>query len=88
MYSNGIRLGMARYGNESKDLLDKEHRIEARLDKHETAPDDIVMNPGHVDEAKWEKAKKAAEKSGYKDKYAVVTEIYKKMGGTFSHKSK
>lgn len=48
--------------------------------------DSPIMNPGKVDEAKWSEAKKAAEKSGYKDKYAVVTSIYKKMGGTF-HKA-
>jgi hypothetical protein len=38
------------------------------------------------DEDIWKKAEKAAEKSGARDKYAVVTEIYKKMGGEIKGK--
>lgn len=41
------------------------------------------MNPGHVDEDKWEKAKKACVKEYGKIKWPIVTHIYEQMGGTF-----
>lgn len=46
-----------------------------------------IQNPGDVDEALWEKAKKAVMKQYGKIKWAVVTSVYKKMGGTFKKKS-
>ena len=39
------------------------------------------MNPGHVDEALWEKAKKAVIKTYGKIKWPVVMSVYEKMGG-------
>lgn len=47
-----------------------------------------VTNPSWVqDDATWERAKKQADKGNYpKEKYyAVVTDIYKKMGGSIAH---
>jgi hypothetical protein len=55
--------------------------------------DELGENPPNwsVDEGLWEKAKKAADKGDYEqgtDTYwAVVTHIYKKMGGTIKGKS-
>jgi hypothetical protein len=43
----------------------------------------VVLNPGKVDEALWEKAKRAAEEAGATDKWAFITWWYKKQGGTF-----
>lgn len=42
-----------------------------------------IVNPGKVDEALWEKAKKAVQEEYGKLDYAIVTAIYKKMGGEF-----
>ncbi len=42
---------------------------------------EVIMNPAGVDEAKWEKAKKAAEESGHPEKWPLVMYIYKKMEG-------
>lgn len=46
--------------------------------------DHTFKNPGKVDEGLWEKAKRECEHSEGKIIWAVVTHIYKKMGGTFS----
>ena len=45
--------------------------------------EEMGMNPPNwaVNEELWEKAKKAAKGSPAKDKWAVVTHIYKQMGG-------
>ena len=46
--------------------------------------------PGHVNEDLWNKAKSKVKHEDYPndDSYwKVVTSIYEKMGGTFSHKS-
>lgn len=49
-------------------------------------------NPSHwiKDEDIWEKAKKAVRKSWkkYKEPYAVVADVYKKMGGRVKKKKK
>lgn len=42
-----------------------------------------MSNPGKVDEELWEKAKKAAADEGHPEKWALITYIYKKMGGVF-----
>ena len=42
-----------------------------------------IVNPGKVDEALWTKAKEACQKEYGKLDYAIVTAIYKKMGGEF-----
>ncbi len=68
--------------NSSDDFSDSLVRGRGRY-----ANDEVIENPGRVDEGKWEKAKAAAEKSGHQGNYAVVTTIYKSMGGVFSHKS-
>ncbi len=55
------------------------------LVNHDKHPMDLTVNPSWVeDEDIWEKAKEAADKGDYDGDsyYAVVTEIYKKMGGT------
>jgi uncharacterized cupredoxin-like copper-binding protein len=41
----------------------------------------VIMNPGHVDEATWEKAKKAAAESGHAEKWPLIMYLYEKMGG-------
>lgn len=47
-----------------------------------------VANPSWVaDEGTWERAKKAADKGDYDEYYAVVTDIYKKLGGKIAHGS-
>jgi hypothetical protein len=46
-----------------------------------------VQNPGDVDEAKWEAAKKASAKEYGPDNWKTVTKIYKSMGGKFHKKS-
>lgn len=43
----------------------------------------IIENPGNVDEALWDKAKKASQKAFGKIKWAFVTWKYKQMGGKF-----
>jgi hypothetical protein len=44
--------------------------------------------PGFVDEATWEKAKKAVQPKwdDYDEPYAVLSYVYKQMGGKFSKK--
>jgi phage-related protein (TIGR01555 family) len=42
-----------------------------------------VQNPGKVDEAKWERAKKKVKEEYGEIRWPVVTYVYKKMGGTF-----
>jgi len=51
--------------------------------KHNSVDSEDVENPGKVDEALWSKAKAACMKSYGEIKWAVVTALYKKMGGTF-----
>jgi len=49
------------------------------------------MPGNHVDEALWEKAKSKVDHSKYKDNdsfYAVVTTVYKNLGGKFTHEDK
>lgn len=40
-----------------------------------------IMNPGHVDEGLWDKAKRASEDAFGKVKYPFVMYLYKKWGG-------
>jgi hypothetical protein len=47
---------------------------------------DPTINPSWVkDHDKWEKAKQAAAKEGQPDNYALITEIYKRMGGAINN---
>jgi hypothetical protein len=63
------------------DLTDEDNRLGAIAAKQASQG----RNPASwvADEATWEKAKEAAKKGGYEgDSYwAVVTSIYKRMGG-------
>jgi len=55
---------------------------------HNAESEEKIENPGDVDEGKWEEAKKAADKStGGTRKWALVSYLYKKMGGTFHRKA-
>ena len=47
-----------------------------------------VANPGSVDEAKWEEAKKKCIKEYGEIKWPVVTTIYKDLHGKFHNKGK
>lgn len=60
----------------------KEDLIVQHLLKKSNA-DEEIMNPGVVDEAKWEKAKEMVRKEYGEIKWPAVTYIYKQMGGTF-----
>ena len=75
LHSEGVIKGLYKYGNSSKEELDAEHNIEARIE-----------NPGDVDEEKWAAAKKAAEKEYGAGHWEAVSYIYKKMGGEFHRK--
>lgn len=61
--------------------------VEHILGKYNNSEDfdeeDMVMNPGKVDEALWSKAKRASQDAFGKLKYAFVTWFYKKHGGKF-----
>lgn len=45
---------------------------------------EMIRNPGNVDEALWKKAKEKCKKEYGTIKWPIVTTIYKEMGGTFS----
>ena len=47
-------------------------------------PDELIKNPGKVDESKWQKAKDAAQKAfGAPTNWKFVSWFYKKIGGVF-----
>ena len=74
--------------NSSQEQLDKEHGISLEITQHNSDPmvGEKIENPGSVDEPKWEAAKKDADKSIGKRSWALVSYIYKRLGGTFKSK--
>ena len=76
--------GNAGNGNGNREKYDLDHD-DLRLGA--VAAEELAetgRNPASwvKDEAKWERAKEAARKGGKKTNWAVVTHIYKQMGGT------
>lgn len=51
--------------------------------KHDELGKDVIQNPGKVDEALWEKAKRAAKEAGADNIYAFASYWYQKQGGKF-----
>ncbi len=49
--------------------------------------EEMIENPGDVDESIWKKAKEASLKSYGEYRYAFISYIYQKMGGVFKRKS-
>lgn len=71
----------------AKDIEDSHDvSLHDEIKAHNETMPHMILNPGKVDEAKWSEAKKAAEKEYGPGKWAVVSHIYKKMGGEFHHK--
>lgn len=66
--------------NEDRSDLDSEIR------EHDACVPEKIMNPGSVDEAKWEAAKKDVQETYGEIRWPVVSYIYKKSGGSF-HKA-
>lgn len=66
------------YGGHKPDIeIGKTYPLEKKENQEK------IINPGKVDEAIWEKAKKAVKEEYGELDYAIVTAVYKKMGGTF-----
>jgi hypothetical protein len=91
-----LALGLRSYAEQFNALADEieaglpEEEALARLVEmavRDVAVGRLEVDPAHnppawvADEAIWERAKEAAEGGEYEDFYAVVTDIYKKMGG-------
>lgn len=66
-------------GTFSNNLSD----FNALPDKEHNALREKFQNPGKVDESKWKKAKEKSQEEYGSVKYAFVTYLYKKYGGTF-----
>jgi hypothetical protein len=63
----------------SEDGTDKHLRAYEMLNDEEK--ESVIMNPGHVDESKWKKAKEAIHKEYGEYKWPAVMYVYEKMGG-------
>lgn len=47
------------------------------VSKHEEVMNGAIMNPGHVDEAKWKKAKEISQKTYGEKRWPFVMWLYK-----------
>jgi hypothetical protein len=77
--------GKEKYGTsvEQNKINDMVSDYQKDLDFQKLNAQGKVMNPGKVDEALWEKAKRASEDAFGKIKYPFVSWWYQKQGGTF-----
>lgn len=66
-----------KYGS-MKNAEDYKHEFENMSETEQMKP---IMNPGHVDEGLWDKAKKMSEKSYGEIRWPFVMYMYKKLGG-------
>lgn len=72
----GIDMGRYDFKNELEDHVDDFKKME---------DEDLarkIMNPGHVDEGLWDKAKRASEDAFGRVKWPFVQYLYRKWGGT------
>lgn len=69
-----------KYYNYSSELSPLEHKqvFEALSESEQNSE---IMNPGHVDEGLWDKAKKISQKSYGELKWPFVMHMYKQLGG-------
>lgn len=76
----------------SKELYGEERRdftifwYEQQGGKFSNGDQELIANPGDVDEGKWDKAKGLAAKDGKNKSWALVSYLYSKLGGTFKRK--
>ena len=66
--------------NYSSELTPEEHKheYESLSNDEQMKP---IMNPGHVDEGLWDKAKKISMKSYGEIRWPFVQYLYEKLGG-------
>lgn len=68
--------------------LSDEDKPNENKDKTQNELPKKIANPGKVDEALWEKAKRASQEAFGEIRWPFVTSWYKKQGGTFTKKGK
>ena len=61
-----------------KNSDDYKHEFEQMSEEKRN---EVIMNPGHVDENLWDKAKKISEESYGEKKWPFIMYMYEKLGG-------